>query len=391
MPNRRMVWSAAVAGLIAAWAWAALRICPSCGHEVAEDAERCGHCSAVLPPVPRAMGPVPAAPAETAPAPAATGAVPDSVTAEQVAVANRMFEKGIWWMAVLCGRNAAAMLALKGPEAATTRVAVAGRVREARKRLTSAEQPCPVCKGTGARQMKALTLKGDIIEQTVVGGKCPFCHGTGRVPARAPDEQLAVEEAQALQAYAAEQQQRGLEETRGIWLPPGVWEGLTPRQQSAARKAFGAPCDRCRGFGTQSCPKCNGAGVLPCPNANCASGIEICPDCNGKGRSSGSRGATRIQTRCETCNSTGKRTCSECGGRGYLRCADCQGNGEQVCAACRGTGEGHVCTKCQGDGILVCTRCGGSGQQKGAPCPACRGAGATLCKSCNGAGRVSRR
>ncbi len=366
---------------------AALRICPSCGHEAKGDEERCGHCRAALPPPPAAPQ------TEPPPAPLAVtnSAVPDDVVAAQVSAAQRAFEQGVWWAAILYARNAAAMLALQGPEAARSRVALGRSIREARRQLMTADQPCPVCKGTGTRRMKALTLKGDVIDQTVAGGKCAYCNGVGRVPARVPDDQLLREEAQALQAYAAEQQQRGLEETRGIWLPPGRWEGLTPRQQSAVRKAFGTSCERCRGFGSSACAQCNGAGVLPCPNANCASGIEICPDCNGRGRSSGTRGGTAVQMRCETCKSTGKRTCVECQGKGFVPCAGCQGAGQEICSSCRGTGEGTTCSKCQGDGIVLCTRCGGSGQYRGAPCAACRGAGASLCKSCNGAGRVSRR
>ncbi len=373
---------------------AALRICPSCGHEATGNEERCTHCNAPLPAAPEPSRPEPAepSPATNAPPPeAAQPALRDEVVAEQIATARRFAEQGSPWGAILFARNAAAMLAIQGPQTAEQRVELAGLIREARRQLARTEQPCPVCRGTGAQRMKALTLKGDVVDQVVVGGKCPYCRGVGRVPARTPDDQLANEEAQALQTFAAEQQKRGLEEVRGLWLPPGFWESLTPKQQAAARKAAGVPCERCRGFGSQSCTACNGAGILPCDNQNCAGGIEICPDCNGRGRASGSRGATALQTRCETCNGTGKRTCSTCNGKGFVECTRCQGRGESVCTACRGTGEGAVCSKCQGDGTIPCTRCNGSGQYRGAPCAACNGRGSSLCKSCNGAGRISRR
>ncbi len=374
--------------------WAALRICPSCGHEATGSEERCTHCNALLPAVL-----VPPRPEPTEPRPA-TNALPsertqpalsDEVVAEQVTTARRFTEQGALWGAILFARNAAALLAIQGPQTAEQRLALATLIRGARRQLARTEQPCPVCRGTGAQRMKALTLKGDVVDQVVVGGKCPYCRGTGRVPARTPDDQLANEEAQALQTFAAEQQKRGLEEIRGLWLPPGLWESLTPKQQAAARKAAGVPCVRCYGIGTQSCTACGGAGILPCTNPNCAGGIEICPDCNGRGRTSGSRGATAMQIRCETCNGTGKRTCSTCNGKGCIECTNCQGRGENICTACRGTGEGSVCSKCQGDGTIPCPRCNGTGQYRGAPCAACNGHGSSLCKACNGAGRISRR
>ncbi|MCX7818493.1 MAG: hypothetical protein N2652_04690 [Kiritimatiellae bacterium] len=388
-------WIALVAGVVTATA--ALRICPACGHEAGAEDTQCGHCKAALPPPARAPAQpvtgVPAAVAETSAPPSAAGApqLRNEVVAEQIATARRLAEQGAAWGAILFARNAAAMLAIQGPQTAEQRVALAALIRDARRRLVRAEQPCPVCRGTGAQRMKALTLKGEVVDQVVVGGKCGYCRGLGRVPARTPDDQLANEEAQALQSYAAEQQKRGLEEVRDLWLPAGLWETLSPKQQAAARRAAGVVCERCHGFGSQSCATCNGAGISGCGNQNCAGGTEICPDCNGRGRSSGTRGATALQTRCETCNGTGKRTCTECTGKGFVECSKCAGRGESVCAACRGTGEGSPCSKCQGDGTIPCSRCSGSGRYREAICASCDGRGASLCKSCNGAGRVSRR
>lgn len=375
-------------------ALAAVRVCAACGHEALGTEAQCSHCNAALPPLPDAAPPPPPAAevgTETKPADPAAKQVPEAVLADQVAMAKHLAGQGSFWGAILFARNAAAMAALKGRDGATTGASLDALVRECRKRLTTTDQPCLVCKGTGAQQMKSLSLKGDVIEQTVVGGKCAVCKGTGRMPARAPDDQLTREEARALQQVAAEQKQRGLEESRGLWLPDGLYAALSPREQSVARKAAGTPCTPCHGFGSIACDGCNGAGVLPCPNENCAAGVEICPECDGKGRSTGTRGATSVQTRCAACNSTGKRTCTECKGKGFVECEECQGHGEQVCRTCKGTGDAPACTKCHGDGIIECARCGGSGTAKGKPCEACRGVGHSLCKSCNGAGRVARR
>ncbi len=373
---------------------AAVRVCAACGHEALGTETQCSHCKAVLPPPPGAEPPPPG-PAETVndkePSVPASTQVPEAVLADQIDTAKRLAGQGSFWGAILFARNAAAMAALKGRDGAAAGAALDTLIRECRKRLTALDQPCHVCKGTGARQMKSLSLKGDVIEQTVIGGKCTVCSGTGRVPARAQDDQLAREEARALQQFAAEQKQRGLEESRGLWLPAGLYASLSPREQSTARKAAGTPCSQCWGFGAIACEDCNGAGVMPCTNTECASGIEICPECDGKGRTTGTRGATSVQSRCAACNSTGKRTCSVCKGRGFLECEACKGHGEQVCKTCKGTGDAPACTKCHGDGIVECTRCAGSGKAKGMPCEACRGVGHSLCKSCNGAGRVARR
>ncbi len=373
---------------------AAVRVCTSCGHEALGTEAQCSHCKATLPALPDAAPaapPPPPAAEEAKPDPAAAKQVPDAVIADQAATARRLFDEGSYWGSILFARNTAAMLALKGREGTAAGEALDPLIRECRKRLTTREQPCHVCKGTGARQMKALTLKGEVIDQTVVGGKCTVCKGTGRIPARALDDEIAREEARSLQAFVAEQKKRGLEETRGLWLPEGLYAALGPSEQSAMRKAAGTACARCWGFGSFACDSCNGAGVLACPNENCASGIEICPDCKGTGRTTGTRGATSVQSRCASCNSTGKRTCQECMGKGFLACETCQGHGEMLCKTCKGTGEAPLCTKCQGDGVIECARCSGSGTYKGMPCESCKGAGRFLCKSCNGAGRISRR
>lgn len=378
-------------------AWAGLRICPSCGHEATDRDERCAHCNSALPSPPARQTDMAEPTQPTEPTPSAKTpttsqpALRDEIIADQISAARGFSDQGAWWGAILFARNAAAMLAIQRPQAADQRIALATLIRDARRQLLRTDQRCPVCQGTGAQRMKALTLKGDVVDQVVVGGKCPYCRGVGRVAARTPDDQLANEEAQAFQTFAAEQQRRGLEESRGLWFPPGLWDSLTPKQQAAARKGAGVPCDHCRGFGSQSCTSCDGAGILSCANANCASGVEICPDCNGRGRTTGSRGTTALQTRCETCNGTGKRTCTICNGKGFNQCSTCQGRAENVCRSCRGTGEGSGCSKCHGDGTIPCTRCNGTGQSRGAACVVCNGQGASLCKTCNGAGRISRR
>ena len=387
--------------VVATLTWAALRICPACGREALADEERCRHCNALLPPVEAVV--TQAAPiAVTNPLPADVDSkkerIPTSALQEQLGALHRAREAEAWWGVVLYGQNVMAWLALEGGATATQRVAVAQQIRHARRQLVNGTQPCPVCKGTGSSKMKALTLKGEVIEQTVVGGTCPYCKGVGRVSSRVPDDELSIQEARALQAYAAEQERRGLENVRGLWLPPGVWETLSPKEQAAMRRAAGVPCAACMGFGTRSCKTCHGTGILPCPNKDCTGGMELCPDCRGTGKSSGRRSgsssygySSSTQLRCETCNGSGKRTCTTCQGKGFVPCDDCKNEGETVCTTCRGTGEAPVCTKCQGDGIIVCTRCNGTGQYRGAPCSSCNGRGATLCKSCNGSGRIPRR
>lgn len=378
---------------------AAIRVCPSCGHEAAAEATECAHCKAALPP------PVTAAPPPPEPAPVAA---PDArklaepVIAGQVAAARRFFDQDAYWGAILFARNGAAMLTLKGRDGVAAIVQLDKLTRDSRTALITLTQPCPACKGTGTPKMKARSMKGDIIDQTVVGEKCTACRGTGLFPLRTSDDRLAREESAALQTFAAEQKQLGLEEIRGLWLPEGLYPSLTAREQSAMRKAAGMTCAVCRGFRSLACRACSGAGVLACSNANCASGIEICPDCNGKGRgtntgsgnagsSSGNRTSSALNARCDTCKGTGKRTCQICEGKGFLACATCGGAGEQTCKACQGSGDAPACSKCKGDGILECTRCAGAGTLRGQPCEACRSVGHLLCKSCNGAGRTARR
>lgn len=379
-----------------AWA-AAIRVCPACGYEADAGATECGHCKAALPLL-TAVAPPPA-PAEPAPAEAPdVRKLAEPVIAEQIAAARKFFDQGAYWGAILFAQNGAAMLTLRGRTAAAAVVQLEKLVRDCRAALITLSQPCPACGGTGNPKSKARSMKGDIIDQTVFGGKCSVCKGVGIVPARAPDDRIVREQSAALQTFAAEQKQRGLEETWGLWLPEGLYAALTAREQSAMRKAAGVPCAACRGFRSLACRACSGAGILACSNDTCASGIEICPDCNGKGRgvststgASSSRTSSAVNTRCDTCNGTGRRTCQTCLGKGFIPCAACKGLGEQTCKTCQGSGDAPTCSKCKGDGILECTRCAGTGTLRGQPCEACRSVGHLLCKSCNGAGRTARR
>jgi hypothetical protein len=314
-----------------------------------------------------------------------------SAFADQAAMARRLRDEGVLWGALLFGRNAAALAALLGRDGARESVDLVRMAHDSRARLLRGDQVCPVCEGSGARKTQSTSLKGELIEQTVVGARCELCGGRGRIPARTPDTVLAREEAEALRNYAAEQRQRGMAEARGIWLPAGLYETLTVRDRAALRKAFGVSCSSCRGFGSTSCTACNGAQVLKCPNAACVSGVEICQDCDGRGRSSTTRGSTSVQDRCQSCRGTGRRICLECGGKGVVVCDKCQGQGEIPCRTCNGTGDAPACAKCKGDGTIECTRCAGTGKIRGEPCATCAGEGLTLCKACDGSGRVARR
>jgi hypothetical protein len=380
---------------------AAIRVCPACGHEAAAEAVECSHCKAALPPLATAAPPPP--PAEAAPVEAPDARkLAEPIIAEQVAAARKFFDQGAYWGAILFARNGAAMLTLQGRGSAVAVVQLEKLVRDCRAALITLSQPCPACGGTGSPKMKARSMKGDIIDQAVFGGKCAVCKGVGLLPARAPDDRIVREEAAALQTFAAEEKLRGLEETRGLWLPEGLYASLTAREQSAMRKAAGVPCATCRGFKSLACRTCSGAGILACSNDNCASGVEICPDCNGKGRgtnpntglsssSTSGRTPSALNSRCATCNGTGRRPCQTCLGKGFLPCATCKGLGESTCKTCQGSGDAPTCTKCKGDGVMECTNCKGAGTRRGQPCEECRGAGHLLCKSCNGAGRTARR
>lgn len=392
--HRIVLLAAAGFAALALAAVAAVRICKSCGWEVGGEAATCAHCGAV-------------APASTAEAPAATpgpaavetaaansgssGRIPEEVLKDQIAMAEQYFAKGSYWGAMLFARNAAAMLALKGRDGATNAVRMDQMIAECRKRLLSIEGPCPVCDGTGRPRMQAITLKGDVIKQEMIGGKCAICKGTGHIYAKPMADQLNREQADAQRTFALEERRRGLEESREIWLPTGLSDQLGARETSAVRKAFGVPCASCNGFRSSGCATCKGVGLLKCKNEGCVGGVEICADCKGKGRMSGSQGSNTITRRCESCNGTGKRSCPDCEGRGMMVCTACSGTGEKLCTKCKGSGQGDLCTKCQGDGIAPCSRCRGTGKYKDIACDICKGAGQVVCKSCLGAGRTSRR
>lgn len=409
-------------GLKARGAW---RVCPQCGYEVADGLERCGHCGAAVPPKAPADGvPEPAKtdlPAEPPPPASSVGAlsgVPEALLADwKAAVAAA--QQPPYWLSFLFARNAEALIQLAGPEAPVKDGQVADLLHRLREPLARGEAPCPLCEGKGKTMIRTTTMGGEVIEQELAGHGCPMCEGRGTLPIWLPPEALQRGHTDALRRFTVEQRRRGREEYYGIWLPAKLKDRLTLRQAVTLRKAHGAPCEECLGFGSQACEPCGGAGRVKCSDKDCYYGVLTCPDCKGLGKStetvrpdsrrdydrnsdddtfgrstgrSTSRTTSRTATvRCERCMGTGRFACPTCKGLGYEPCEPCKASGHVLCPTCQGVGMPPVCKKCGGEGLTACSRCKGSGKYKDGECPYCNGEGQLLCSSCDGTGRTTRR
>jgi hypothetical protein len=393
-------------------AWAALRICGSCGHEAEGDEPACLHCGAALPaptPDPATPEPAPAPGPDAAPEAAGAAVLPDGLLESQVQATRALAERGAWWGALLYARNTAALAGLAGVPGVAVQREMELLQEAARRILMESATPCAACEGTGRQKKLAVTMKGDVVEQTVAGAVCSVCQGTGKLPARTTQDRLQRDEADARRIFDFEQRQRGLVAWQGIYLPANFSDRLEPRQIAALRKGFGVWCEHCGGFRRIGCETCKGVGHTPCTASGCVQGRVVCDVCGGRGRTTGARtdsdsswsfntsggtgrSASRTASvRCEACNGIGIRNCEECNGAAIIRCRDCKGEKDTLCRACNGSGMPAVCTRCKGDGVQPCSRCRGTGKgRRGEPCEHCDGRGEVLCPACEGAGRGRR-
>jgi hypothetical protein len=402
---------AAAAGI----AWAALRICGSCGHEAEGDETTCLHCGAALPAPASASGvdeppvPDPEPAGDPAPGPGEPAVLPEGLLENQVEAARALADRGVWWGAMLYARNASAMAGLAGVPGATIQHEMERLQETARRAMADVTVPCASCEGTGRQRKLSIMLSGDVVEQAVEGAVCSVCQGTTTQTVRASQDRLQRDASDAQRHYDLAQRRRGLVAWQGVYLPEQFADRLEPRQVVALRKGFGVECEGCNGFRRVSCTTCKGAGHSPC-TGGCVQGRMVCATCGGRGRTTETRtdrstdnrsGTSRrtgrtttrntAQVRCASCNGIGIRDCEVCGGTALIRCRTCAGEKDTLCRVCQGSGTPAVCTRCRGDGIQSCTRCQGTGKgRRDEPCEYCNGRGEILCATCEGAGRGRR-
>lgn len=376
-----------VLALLASAAVAKLLLCPRCGHEYQPGATACAHCGNALPSesAPPAPDPLPAEPA--------AAGWPPGLTARdlqaEVAAARQALEDERFWPALLRARNARALAAL-GPADAGRAEAIDAVLRSAERGLRFARQKCPACQGRGTRDLLVVSSEGRPARQQAAGQKCPACDGAGTWVRRPSQEQLDAGHARALRAVDDHYTAAGWSQSGGVWMPPGLADQMDLRQTVALRKAAGAACETCHGFGFAGCETCGGAGRLACPEETCVSGRIVCPDCHGTRKVRDAEEGRGLLRSCKTCRQTGIVECPECQGRAFMACTACEGQGDERCRSCRGRGERAECRSCAGEGLRDCTRCDGSGRKDGEACRACGGEAAILCTSCEGSGRARR-
>ena len=373
--------------LLASVTLARVLLCPRCGHEVEPGAAACAHCGNALPAESAPIAPPPA------PVLPETGAGPAELTEPllqaEVAAARQALDREDFWMAWLRARNARALSALAPANAG--RAQELDRVgKSAERGLRFATQKCPACQGRGTRDLLMVSADGRPGRQQAAGQKCPACGGGGTWMRRAPSDQLDAGYARAQRAVGEQYAAAGWTQAGGVWMPSPLAGSLDLRQTVALRKAVGAACETCHGFGFAGCETCGGAGRLACPDKACVSGRVICPDCQGTRRMRADDEGRSVLRSCTTCRQTGAVECPQCHGRASVACTACEGQGDERCRACKGRGERAECRSCSGEGLRVCTRCEGTGKRDGATCPTCAGEGAKLCSTCQGSGRAGR-
>jgi len=374
----------------------AVLICPRCGYEYQAGQPTCEHCGATLPTAREPAADTAAAAArEPAPEPKAPAdtkldAGADTLVNRELTTAFQLYEKKRYWLCYMFARNGLALNALSENPRARRYRRTLRLVAQCKKAIQRTQEQCPVCKGTGDKEIRTGSISGKSGTHYLHKG-CPACRGAGTLPAARTLDRIKDARARAYDDYVLRQQEKGFEEYQGIWAPPERIAGLSARQEVAMKKAFGAPCSSCEGMGFSGCGLCEGTGIRKCPNTSCVAGKALCPDCQGTGKRKEKTGRRTHVGFCDTCNGSGLIRCDTCEGKGYIPCPTCGGKGNVLCKRCNGTGESPVCNKCDGTGVQTCSRCKGSGQYHGAPCPQCNGEGVLICSSCDGFGRKKRR
>lgn len=395
----------------------ALRICPSCSYEAAENASFCSHCGARLDGSAGAAAPAaPAAPA-VAPAAAPADAPADRLLADGVQAVSEA-DAALYTaqvsqnpaVALAALRNTLAVLPL-APGAVSPALAAQLQKRETGllAGLAMESLPCPECHGSGfvdAPEPPRQTLSGgnrggntfkslesssvrEIHETRGTGGRrvCAFCGGNRTLMCVRDRKTLRGALRLAQKDYERLAALEGRVSVQDVFVP-AAWQNALPLRSQAllARHApFAGSCENCAGIGSVPCRTCDGFGRIPCPNKGFHQRARAA---TGK---AGGGDVARIEevlldhsgsnSLCPQCNKPADNP-------GWVACSDCTGKGLAVCRTCDGAGVAEDCRTCRGEGIVSCRNCRGTGKDRrtDAPCQACKGEGLTLCRSCGGNG-----
>jgi len=365
---------------LAGWAWGALIVCGSCGHEAAEGAEVCAHCNAPLPVAP-AVAPQPAVAEDAMNAPAPAGAAALARAAFAAARADvllaRAEEARQPALALALHENALALLtAADTPDLPPgAGQAVLAGLQRCRETMAVSGRTCEACAGTGRQRIPVAQLESagvDTSGKVLEGGACAACGGAGRLRVKSDVEATRLALVQGRREAGLKLLAAGRVALGRAWVPAEWPTTLTPRQTAALRKAVAPPCEACAGLGVEGCRSCGGSGGMACKSPGCRQGwVEQT-----------TRNALSPKTALKQ-----RVRCPACGGSGRTACPACRGEGRKACNACGGSGAAPACSSCGGEGVTACTVCKGMPTPPGAPpCAACQGAGVTLCRSCRGDG-----
>ena len=355
--------------------WAAgLLVCPKCGYEVDATATICAHCGAALPP-PKAD----AAASSALEAPHAdtvsTQAMEAARTDWRAALDCQVLRPELAW--AYC-ENALALsrLVRRDTIAMGSGSALAEGLERNRAAVKQSTRPCAICNGTGRRTVQFQGLSGDKNTQVAEGLTCTACGGSGVMRVNRTADELRVLLAQARRDFDAREQAQGRVACGRVWLPQGLADQLSVREQALIRTAAPTPCSSCQGTGVEDCGRCKGSGHVKCSNEGCDNGWIVRKELN---------------TLTTKGNLNRREQCPLCQGTGWNPCPDCHGQGTVACKSCHGSGRSPVCQDCGGQGWSGCARCHGTGKlSDGGVCPDCHGLADRLCPKCHGEGCTGR-
>ncbi len=355
----------------------ALTICSKCGHEVADGAEKCGHCNALV--VKQEAAPPPA-PAVKADAGRSVVAQADDFVKDQYQRAQTNLEShpGV---AFAYYQNAFAVLRLVPADERSKRIGkvIMTNMDIARKAMNVGRVPCRGCKGTGKYKVDLGKVDGTKNVKFVDGINCKMCNGSGWKISHLSVERIKMNVLQGRQTFEQQCMVAGFRSLGRAYVSEEIFNALSLRERVMVMTGIPAPCKDCQYTGLELCRGCKGTGWDKCPAKNCKDGvIEV------------SSSSTRGQMKKKRLNAEVQEKCGVCQGWGEIPCRMCQGTGCRICAKCGGTGEAPRCKRCSGGGLMTCTRCNGTGKHKSEECGKCSGEGDLICPTCRGEGSVSR-
>ena len=195
MKQRRLCFLlTATAFTISAWiCLGAVTLCNQCGYENTDSVAVCSHCGAVV-----ASTPVPAPEPDagiTKPAPRIPASyIPQTAVTSELALARSCMSNEAHELAALYLKNARALEQLVDPAAPSTAglaTNILALIRLCDARIMQGKANCPVCEGSGKRQMVASGVGSGSTSRYSSALPCPHCGGDGTVVCvRATDELL---------------------------------------------------------------------------------------------------------------------------------------------------------------------------------------------------------